>query len=193
MCFILYVSRKKNENDSSQERDKTTMFQKHEWTMIPRRKWNILQYIGCPLPVLTAFQKTIIRQQLDQRYCPECGEYIYNPYRKRKIVHHHSRRRKFNYEPLMKQRILIHSKIQIVEWRRRFPRVMRLITSERDMMFYNNMKPHFIRRIPALRVWSVDEWNIDYPEFFIYKEDRFITLMCSPPKDVLQTPHLLLC
>lgn len=164
--------------------------------LITRHKWMILDYIGCCLPVLTNLQKAIIRQQLEERYCPHCGEYIYNPYKRRTIKHyHHSIYKKLKGKHLFYERMVVHPQSQLVEWTRRFPHVMRLVISERDYFFYNVMKPQFIHRIPALRMWTIGEWNLLYPEIPIKKDDVYKSITHSTKGDnldYLYTPHLVL-
>jgi len=135
-------------------------------------KWNIIKFVGCPLPTLSTFQKEIIRKQLNERYCSTCGEYIYNPFRKRKIKHYHLLRNHHKFTPLIQKRLLIHPRHQLVEWTRHFPNVMKLIVSGADLYFYNKYKPQFVRRIPSVRMWSIEEWNNLCPSsFYIWKDD----------------------
>lgn len=159
-----------------------------------RHKWNILKFIGCKLPALSTLQKEIIRKQLDERYCSICGEYIYNPFRKRKIKHYHSIHNE-KFTPLVQKRLLIHPHTQLVEWTRYFPNVMKLIVSDADLFFYNNLKPVFIHRIPSVRMWTIEEWNDLYPSsFYIWKQDFVQRINSSRLKkiDFLWTPDLVL-
>lgn len=159
--------------------------------MYTRHKWMVLDYIGGALPPLTLLQKTIIRKQLDERYCPQCGEYIYNPYRKRNIRHYHHLHTKLKFEHLFNERILVHPQSKLVEWRRKFPNVMKLIISEKDLYFYNIIKPQFIHRIPALKMWTIEEWNITYPTISIEKEDG-LTRFYYKGHNTLFTPDLIM-
>lgn len=71
---------------------------------------------------------------------------------------------------------------------------MRLILSEKDLFFYNDtIKPQFIHRIPAVRMWTIDEWNILHPHVHIKKEDNYKRLAHSPNNklDLLYTPELV--
>ena len=156
--------------------------------MQTRHKWEIIAYTGSPLPALTALQKSMLRKQLDDRYCCRCGEYIYNPYRRRKIRHYHFDNKRS--VPLIYKRIVVHPRIGFVEWVRRFPRVMRLIVSPDDMAFFN-AKPIFVRRIPAVRMWTIDEWNTLYPGLVIPNEDGLKTIRHRKWVDMIQTPDLL--
>lgn len=163
--------------------------------LVTRHKWMVLDYIGCAVPPLTSLQKSMIRKQLEERYCPHCGEYIYNPYKKRKIKHyHHSLYKKVeSWKHPFYQRIAIYPQCQFVEWQRRFPHVMRLMISDRDLFFYHAIKPQFIHRIPAVRMWSIDEWNLLYPHLPIKKDDGYKRL-CSTSfpisLDFFYTPNL---
>lgn len=160
--------------------------------VIPRHKWNILDYIGSVLPPLSALQKEMIRKQLEERYCPECGEYIYNPFRRRKIQHFHHLQKKHKFVPLLQKRVLIHPHNQLVEWTRHFPKVMKLMTLERDIFFYKNFKPQFIHRIPAVRMWTIDEWNTLHPTIYIWKEDCIQRIQYTKDMDCLFTPDLII-
>lgn len=163
-----------------------------EMDILPRHKWEIIRFMGCPFPKLACFQKEIIRKQLEERYCSRCGEYIYNPYAKRKIRHYHTYR-KYKYTPLFMKRIKIHPKTQLVEWTRHFPHVMRLLHSSADIVFYGATKPRFSQRIPSLRMWSIDEWNLTYPTMSIWKEDALLGYSArNRVVDVLMTPNLLI-
>ena len=160
--------------------------------MIQRHKWNIVRYFGCALPVLTTFQKEIVRKQLEERYCPKCGEYIYNPFRQRKIRHYHHALPRYRFNTLPQKRLLIHARHQLVEWTRHFPRVMRLIISEDDLFFYRGIKPHFVHRIPSLRMWTIDEWNTLHPDIPIFKYDCLRRIQHPINLDVLWSPDLVL-
>lgn len=160
--------------------------------LVPRHKWEILSFIGSPFPILTAIQKEVLRKQLDQKYCRRCGEYIYNPYRKRKLRHYHHMGYTIRSKPLLQERLLIHPRSHLVEWRRRFPNVMRLIISESDMFFYNILRPKFVHRIPSLRMWTIDEWNISYPNIMIQEDAGMKRLVNLPMMDTLYTPTLVL-
>lgn len=162
--------------------------------VISRHKWKIIRYIGSPIPVLSSLQKTTIHKQLDKKYCHQCGEYIYNPYRKRKIRHYHNYHRcSHHYKPLMSERIVIHNRSHLVEWTRRFPNVMRLIISTEDIVFYNNIPQYFVHRIPALRMWTIEEWNMNYPEIRIQTEDGLRRLLPHNfPSDPMFIPSLVL-
>lgn len=160
--------------------------------VIPRYQWKILQYIGCAFPQLSALQKEMIRKQLEERYCPECGEYIYNPFRRRKIRHFHHLRKKHRFVPLLEKRILIHPHNQLVEWTRHFPKVMKLLILERDVFFYKSFKPQFIHRIPAVRMWTIDEWNTLHPTIYIWKHDCIQRIQYTKHIDCLFTPDLII-
>lgn len=161
--------------------------------MTPRHKWNIIKYVGCALPNLSAFQKSIIRKQLNERYCPECGEYIYNPFNKRKIRHYHHLRTKHKFNAIAHERLRIYPHNQLVEWTRRSPFVMKLITSEEELVFYRGAKPRFVHRIPSLRMWTIDEWNILHPSIYIWKDECFQRLSDkNNGVDFLWTPDLVL-
>lgn len=159
--------------------------------IIPRHKYNVLQYLGSAYPKLSIFQKEIIRKQLDERYCSFCGEYIYNPYRRRRIRHYHHLRKKAKFVPLIRQRLSIHPRNQLVEWTRRFPNVMRLLTSEKQLLYYQGCKPHFVHRIPAVHMWTIDEWNLLYPTIFIWKHDGSQRIGYTNYLDYLFTPDLV--
>lgn len=159
--------------------------------IVPHHRWKVIRYIGCALPVLSAFQHEIIRKQLDERYCPHCGEYIYNPFRRRKIRHYHHLKKKHQFVPLVEQRLVIHPQHFLVEWRRRFPDVMKLILTEKEMFFYNHIKPQFIHRIPALRMWTIDEWNTLNPTLYIWKTDGLTKIKLTPDHEILYTPDLV--
>lgn len=159
--------------------------------LFTRHKWNILRYIGTALPRLTALQKELIRNQLNTRYCPECGEYIYNPFKRRRIRHYHRLLRLNKYQRISQQRITIHPNHQLVEWTRRNPLVLKLMINDDDICFYNNMKPRFIHRIPAVRMWTIDEWNILYPNHYIWKTDCLKRLGTLTGTDPLWTPDLV--
>lgn len=156
-------------------------------TLTTRQKWEVVAYTGSPWPVLSALQKTIIRKQLDERYCARCGEYIYNPYRGRKVRHYHFHSKKP--EPLLYKRVVVHPRMGFVEWQRRFPRVMRLVVSPHDLTYHHG-KPIFVRRIPALRMWTVDEWNTSYPGIAVPNEDGLKTIKKREWVDMLHTPDL---
>lgn len=160
--------------------------------MISRHKWNILQYVGSAIPEMTALQKQMIRKQLEERYCPQCGEYIYNPFRRRKIRHFHHLRKKHKFTPLLQERIHIHCHHQLVEWKRRFPHVMRLLIVEKDLFFYKNMKPYFVHRIPALRMWTVEEWNTLHPTIYIWKDAGIQQLVSLRLTNLMYTPDLMI-
>lgn len=158
---------------------------------IPRHKWNIIRYMGCPLPDLTSLQKSFIRKQLNDRYCPICGEYIYNPFQRRKIRHYHYRQGyKFKYIPILCERLVMYPSVQLVEWTRRFPNVMRLIISEKDMYFYNTVKPRYTHRIPAMRLWTMEEWNLMHPEVPLRPEDGLKRIVSTTKCDPMFTPGL---
>lgn len=160
--------------------------------VIPRHKWEILRYMGPPLPVLTALQKGVLRKQLEEKYCHRCGEYIYNPYRRRKIRHYHHRLSKARCQPLLKERLLLHTQSRLVEWTRRFHNVMRLVITPQDMDFYKTRMPRFLHRIPALRMWTMEEWNLLHPDIPVRVEDGLRRLVHNPPVDLLHTPNLVL-
>lgn len=65
---------------------------------------------------------------------------------------------------------------------------MRLLLSENDMVF---CPPQFIHRIPAVRMWTMDEWNHLYPTLPIWKEDCSQRIKDTYPVDCLYTPDLL--
>jgi len=161
--------------------------------VINYHRWNILKFVGCALPTLSTLQKEIIRKQLNERYCPTCGEYIYNPFRKRKIKHYHSlRNHKFTY--IIQKRLLIHPHNQLVEWTRHFPNVMKLIVADADLFFYNDSKPRFVHRIQSVRMWTIDEWNNLYPSsFYIWKNDLLQRINTDRLKgvDFLWVPDLV--
>ena len=160
--------------------------------VMPRHKWEILQYLGCALPKLSALQKGMIREQLDRRYCSHCGEYIYNPFRRRNIRHFHHLHRKHRFVPLLQQRVFIHAHTQLVEWTRRFPHVMRLLISETDLSFYRGFQPQYVHRLCAVRMWTVDEWNTLYPTLPIGREDCLQRIKRTDHIDCLYTPDLVL-
>lgn len=157
----------------------------------PRHKWNIIRYLGCPSPMLSAFQKKMLRKQLDERYCPRCGEYIYNPFNKRKIRHYHNPRLKHKFLPLLQERLLVHPRNQLVEWTRKFPHVMRLIISEDELLSYKNTRPQFIHRTPSARMWTIEEWNLLYPDVYIWKDDCIQRIRHPTHLDVLWLPDLV--
>lgn len=156
-------------------------------TLTTRDKWEVVAYTGPPLPVLTGLQKSIVRKQLDERYCHRCGEYIYNPYRRRRVRHYHFHGKRP--VPLLYKRVVVHPRIGFVEWVRRFPNVMRLMVSPEDMSFFN-ARPVFVRRIPALRMWTIDEWNACHPALAIPNEDGLKTIRKREWVDMLHTPDL---
>ena len=158
----------------------------------PIHKWHILQYIGCALPQLSSLQKEMIRKQLQDRYCPECGEYIYNPFRRRKIRHLHHLQKKKKFVPLLQKRVFIYPHNQLVEWTRHFPNVMKLLISEKDLFFYKSFKPQFIHRIPAVRMWTIDEWNTLHPTIYIWKHDCIQRIQYTKHIDCLFTPDLMI-
>lgn len=162
-------------------------------TIIPRHKWNILRCLGCFLPRLTCIQRTFIRKQLKERYCATCGEYIYNPFKRRKIRHYHYHQGyKYKYIPILCERLVLYPSIQLVEWTRRFPNVMRLIISEKDMYFYNTMKPRYTHRIPAMRLWSMEEWNLMHPDIPLRADTGMKRIVQSPTHDPMFTPGLVI-
>lgn len=140
-------------------------------TTARRNKWNIVRYIGPVLPKLSGLQNCIIRKQLTERYCHLCGEYIYNPYHNRQVKHYHHLKYHYKYTPLFEKRVLIHPQSQLVEWTRRFHKVLRLLITESDIIFYKGMKPQFTRRIPSIRMWTINEWNDIHPNIRIFKTD----------------------
>jgi len=155
---------------------------------IRNNRWAIIDYMGCPLPKLTMIQIIALKTQLRGRYCERCGEYIFNPYPQRKIKHYHVGKH-FKYQPIIKKRILIHPNLHLVEWERRFPRVMRFNLSPEEI-FYGSMKSSF--RILAHRMWSVDEWNIHYPDTPIRLVDGFNRFnLTKPLHNILMTPNLV--
>lgn len=160
--------------------------------IISRHKWDIVGYVGSALPKLSTLQKEMLRKQLEERYCPTCGEYIYNPFRKRKIRHYHHLRRKHKFVPILQQRVHVHPRHQLVEWTRQFPHVMRLLISEKDLLFYRNVKPYFIHRIPVVRMWTIDEWNSLYPTIPIWKDDCVQRVQSIRHLDYLYTPDLMI-
>lgn len=162
---------------------------RNQINILPRHIWDVIRFMGCPWPKLCGFQKEVIRKQLDERYCSRCGEYMYNPFTKRKIRHYHHPRKYIN---LLTRRLRIHPRTHLVEWTRHFPRVMRIIHSSTDIFFYGAVKPRFSKRIPSLRMWSIDEWNVMYPKLYIQEEEGL--LRYSKPKggmDILLTPDLI--
>lgn len=153
-------------------------------TIIPRHKWNILQYMQGALPNLSCLQKKLIRKQLNERYCATCGEYIYNPFKRRKIRHYHYHQGyKYKYIPIICERLVLYPSTQLVEWTRRFPNVMKLAISEKDIYFYDTIKPRYTHRIPAMRLWTMEEWNLIHPDIQLRPEDgmkRIDRTTCDP-------------
>jgi len=119
---------------------------------------NLIQYLGkLQLHPLMS----MIRMHLDRNYCDVCGEYIYNPFFDRRIRHFHSRRYRQRHIPLLQQRLRIYNNHMMVEFERRFPRVMTLPLEEdedEDILFLRRAA-----RIPALQLWTLEEWNLLYP------------------------------
>lgn len=143
-------------------------------------RWIIINYLGPKLPVVDKFMKEKIHQHLKEHYCKNCGEYIYNPYTSRHIHHYHSRHY-YKYIPIMKERIRVHNRLQIVEWLRKFPKVLRIMEGK-----------ILSRRIPSCRVWSITEWNMLYPCLYINEYNYGITTFNKHISDILFVPHIAL-
>jgi len=92
--------------------------------------------------------------------------------------HIHITKYRTRYIPLANQRLHFHHRLGLIEWERRFPRVMRMPTTIKDAG-----RSH---RIPALRLWTLIEWNMLYPHMRNKGSKRIATM--SP---VLFIPNML--
>lgn len=119
-----------------------------------------------------------IRAHLDRHYCARCGEYMFCSDPERTIRHgHHGRRRRYKIQSMLMTRILFHHDLGVVEWERRFPRVGRL--------------PHATgraARIPALRLWTREEWDLSYP-MMTCKKNEFFTRLRETSLDPMFVPE----
>lgn len=122
--------------------------------IVPHLRSKMIHYLGVlSLPALMP----AIRAHLDCRYCGVCGEYLYNPFPEREIRHWHYPCHRQRYLPLLEGRIRFHHDLMMVEWERRFPRVMRFPLAQGGVL--GNRRAV---RIPSLQLWSLDEWNLLY-------------------------------
>jgi len=130
-----------------------------------------------------------IRRHLCENYCSQCGEYIYNPFTRRKIRHYHAK--KFQkYNSLCIQRLRIYPKLYMVEWERRFPNVMRLMLTKEELML--GITKVRARRIQSCRIWTIDEWNTYNPSLTISYSYGMRRLPPNDICDILFVPDLTL-
>lgn len=143
----------------------------------------ILDYIGkeeC-LVIQPAFYKKI-RKHLDTHYCAQCGEYMFSRFSSRKLIPHHHHFSKPCFSPIAIRRLKIHPKLRFVEWERYFPSVCSF------PVHVNNARvPPRRMRIPAFHLWTIDEWNIMYPELYLNPDDPYHRLV-ETPRFLLDNP-----
>jgi hypothetical protein len=155
-------------------------------TIVYHLRKNMIQYLGTlqlhPL-------MSMIRAHLDRNYCDVCGEYIYNPFFDRRIRHFHSKRYRKRYIPLLQQRLRFYNHHMMVEFERRFPRVMRLPLEEDEE---DEDTPLFQRaaRIPALQLWTLEEWNLLYPSLACNLHSSRIPHTITPIESSLFIPTM---
>ena len=110
------------------------------------------------------------RKHLNQRYCNICGEYIFCS---REIHTHHHPFYKNEFQPLLLKRIKIHRSMSLVELQRTNPKVYYFPKK-------NELYPRCSNRIPALFLWTIDEWNQQYPDLTIRKDENYQKLILHP-------------
>lgn len=121
----------------------------------------LMSMLGSKFPPIPSWLFGHIRRHLDEHYCQRCGEYIYNPYTRRKIRHYHSSQYQQRYHPILYKRLVIRPQSHMVEWTRHFPHVLRLVLSKDEIRV--GLCKILSKRIMAYRLWSVEEWNLFYP------------------------------
>lgn len=155
-----------------------------ECKMIMRRR--TLSLLGGALPVIPLWLMQHVRNHLDQHYCSTCGEYIYNPYVRRKIRHYHAIKYRQRYNPILNQRLLIRPQSRMIEWTRRFPHVLRLVLSMKQISSgHTKILP---RRTMSCRLWTIQEWNLFYPSLLV-RETGLLHLDKHDP-DILFVPDI---
>ena len=132
-----------------------------------RTRTRLVGFLGSMDIILDAPMKKI-RKHLDRHYCRVCGEYMFPLFRDRDMRHIHILKYRTRYIPLANQRLNFHHRLGLVEWERRFPRVMRLPTV--------NTEAGRSHRIPALRLWTLIEWNMLYPHLRNKYSKRIATI-----------------
>jgi hypothetical protein len=155
-------------------------------------RWRTISFLGNNMPEIPYWLKGYIRNHLNQHYCEKCGEYIYNPYPNRIVRHYHYHTQRYN--TILYNRIIVHSSSSMLEWGRRFPRVLRLMLSKQEIEA--GITKVRANRMLASRMWTTNEWNLLYPQ---HRVDHIgSTKLTVPPKelalldDTLFTPDIVL-
>lgn len=121
-----------------------------------------------------------IRDHIYHRYCRNCGEYLYSPCIDRPVHQHKHMFYKKKFVPKLMERIKIHHMIGLVELERwKNVRVLRFPDK-----YGRALKS---TRIPALGLWSIDEWNQQYPQLRILREKNN-TRITDIPELLVQDP-----
>ena len=115
-----------------------------------------------------------IRPHLEKHYCKTCGNYQFFSFTQRDVKQHNHTFYKNKFLPILQQRLKIHRNLCLIELERYFSRVCYL------PMEKNNYSPLPSKRIPALSLWTIDEWNLVFPEMFIRREDNYNRLVDTP-------------
>lgn len=115
------------------------------------------------------------RIHLDRHYCKKCGEYMSSAYPYRELIPHNHHYLKPKFFPLAFKRIKIHPKLKLVEWERHFPSVCKF-----PIGMYRYTLPRR-SRIPAFHLWTIQEWNMIYPELRLDPSDRYNRIIDVPP------------
>jgi hypothetical protein len=117
---------------------------------------------------------THIRPHLDKHYCKVCGNYQFFSFARKDIKPHNHFFYKNNFTPILQQRLKIHRSLCLIELERYFSRVCYLPLEK------YNFSASPSKRIPSLSLWTIDEWNLMFPEMFIRKDDNFHRMVHLP-------------
>lgn len=122
----------------------------------------------------------LIQEHIYHRYCRICGEYLYSPCIDRPVHQHNHIFYKKTFLPKLIERIKIHQKIGWVELQRsKNTKVLRFPDKHGRALKS--------RRIPALALWTIDEWNQKFPELKINRSHNY-TCIIGIPDFLIQNP-----
>lgn len=136
----------------------------------------VLMFLGSSFDFPPRFH-ILYRKHLEEHYCSCCGKYKYfchPPSSKRIIPMHHHDFYKKNFEIPLIKKIKIHPKLSLVELQREYSDVCMFP----HKMFNYNTRPG--RRIKALAIWTIQEWNDLYPEINIREDENYPCMVNVP-------------
>lgn len=167
--------------------------------------YQILNYVGSPLPFPKPEHFYILQKHFMKRYCRICGKYmpLYNTHR------HYPRQRYFHFRPLYMDKLKVAEMLYIsktnykitpyTQWdviifwqnlKTSYSSFFHCINNDRIMMKLKCQRHIYFTDIGITSTntfWYIDEWNSLYPHIK-YRNDTGFDFR---EKDILWTPNLI--